>query len=105
MPRDCVPICLQGCGTKGLQFSPCLQVLVQGYKVTTIILLFCTRIERITGIDNEYGKSRGVKKREVCGKEGEVTKEQPGMRTANRKKKALHAGRRKKKNQQHNVNK
>lgn len=92
--RDCVPMCLQGCGTKGLWFSLGLKVLVQGYRAIMIILLFQAQMERITGIDHENGKSRAVKKGEVCWKEGELMKEWPGTRTAKRKKRALHAGRR-----------
>lgn len=92
--RDCLPMCFQGCSTERSWFSQGLQVLVQGCRVITALLLFCTEVERITGIDNENGKSRGAKRGEADWKEGEATKEWCGTRTADRNRRGLQIGQR-----------
>lgn len=92
--RNCLPMCFQGCSTERSWFSQGLQVLVQGCRVITTLLLFCTKVERITGIDNENGKSRGAKRGEADWKEGEATKEWCGTRTADRTRRGLQIGQR-----------
>lgn len=92
-----VPMCLQGWGTKGPRFSKGLQVLVQGYRVVISARLQgrhdnppCPHSNRNNNRKWQWhGKRRRVEKGELCSTGGEVMKEQPRMRTANRKKKSL----------------